>query len=345
MMRNLFAYLASLIMILNGCRSGHQTEMESGPVIPVKLIKVERKSVSLPIRGTGILAATEESRLSFKIGGIIDALYVNEGESVKKGDQLASLKLEEIQAMFTQAKSGLEKAERDFQRAENLYKDSVATLEQLQDARTGLQIAQSQFQIAQFNLEYAKITAPADGKILKKLAESNEAIAPGYPVYLFGTGGKTWLMKIGMIDRDVVRCRLGDAAEIVFDAYPEESFHATIQEIAGAPEPMSGLYEVQLKLDNPSCPLMTGFVGKVTLHPSDRIPVSLIPTGALVNGNQDSGTVYTVKDSIAVEIPVTIAFLLDDSVALKDSLGSVDYIVSDGAGYLKPGVKVRIMDE
>lgn len=344
-MRNLTLCLAAILIVLSGCQTNHKTESESEAVIPVTLTTIERKSISPFIRGMGILAASEESKLSFKIGGIIDVINVNEGQIVKKGEVLASLKLDEIQAMFTQAKSGLEKAERDYQRAENLYRDSVATLEQLQDAQTGLQIAQSQFKIAQFNLECAKITAPEDGKILKKLAEPNEAIAPGYPAFLFASGGKAWLVKVGLTDRDVVRCTLGDPADIQFDTYPGKTFAASIHEIAGAPEPMSGLYEVQLKLNHPSSSLMTGFVGRVTLHPSDELYVSLIPISALVNGHDDSGSVFTIKDSTAVQIPVSIAFLMDDSVALADPLETVGCVVSRGASYLKPGVKVRIINE
>jgi len=125
--------------------------------------KVVREEISLPVRSIGIVATSEEIRLSFKTGGIIAHAYVNEGQSVKAGQLLAELNLSEITAQVNQAENGYEKALRDFTRAKNLFADSVATLEQYQNAETGLNVAKSILDAAQFNLVHSRIKAPAMG--------------------------------------------------------------------------------------------------------------------------------------------------------------------------------------
>ena len=107
----------------------------------------------------GKLASKEELKLSFKTGGIISEIFVDEGQTVKKGQVLAKLNLSEIQAQVNQAILGLDKAERDYRRANNLYKDSVVTLEQLQNTTTALDIAKSNVKIAEFNLQFSTIKA------------------------------------------------------------------------------------------------------------------------------------------------------------------------------------------
>ena len=113
------------------------------------------------------------------------------------------------------------KANRDFIRAENLYKDSVATLELYQDAKTALDIAKSNLEVARFNLKYSKIEAPSNGRILKILLEENEMTSPGYPVVLFGSTRENWVVRTNVSDKDMISIQIGDSAKITLDPYPE----------------------------------------------------------------------------------------------------------------------------
>ncbi|MBN1781188.1 efflux RND transporter periplasmic adaptor subunit [bacterium] len=336
-------FVTGMILILQGCQSGPEKKIQNSEKVPVHVTSVQHRRLSPPIRCNGFLAAAEESKLSFKTGGIIDKITVNEGSAVKKGQCLASLKPDEIEAMVNQARSALDKARRDYQRVQNLFQDSVATLEQVQNAGTAAEVAESQYKIAQFNLEYSKISAPADGVILKILAEKNELIGPGYPVFLFGSGRKEHVLKVGLSDRDIVRCRVGDSASVGFDPYPERSFPGRIMEIAGAPDPMSGLFETAIRVGAVDVPLMTGFIGRAVLFPSDKILVSIVPMISLVDGSDHQGYIFTVRDSTAVRVPVHIAFLTENAVALKDSLNGIDSVVTDGSAYLTHGIEVQVI--
>ena len=64
---------------------------------------------------------------------------------------LATLNLTEVNAAAEQASLAYQKAERDYERASNLYQDSVATLEQMQNAKTALDVARQQYNSAGFN--------------------------------------------------------------------------------------------------------------------------------------------------------------------------------------------------
>ena len=147
------------------------------------------------------------------------------------------------------AKMERDKAERDLKRVQNLYRDSVATLEQFQDATTGYEVAKSALAIAKFNWQYASIYAPANGKILKRFAEANELVSPGTPVLLMRNAQDGWVVKAGLADRDVVQVSIGDTARLSFDAYPRRLFSATVSEISGTASPMTGTYEVEMRVD------------------------------------------------------------------------------------------------
>ncbi len=343
MRTTILLFCAGLILFIQCQKS------ENGPfaekAIPVTFADVTKRDVAPAIRTSGRLSSSEQMKLSFKIGGIIDVLHFNEGISVRKGDVLAALKQDEIDAQVRLARSGFEKAQRDYHRAENLHADSVATLEQLQDARTGMDVTESQLHIAEFNLEHARITAPADGRILLRLAEENELIAPGHHVYVFGGGGQDWLVRVGVTDSDVVRLHLGDSASVFLDAYKDLRFPARVTEIGGAPDPLNGTFGVELILHSNANKLVDGFFARVQIYPSQTESCFVVPFEALVEADGDHAFVFSPgPDNRAVKVSVRIHHLLDGEVAIATGLENVDRVVTQGAAYLKEGTLLFLSD-
>lgn len=263
--------------------------------VKVKTTKVISKKINYKIHSSGKLSSKSEMKLSFKTSGIINKILVNKGTNVVKGQVLAQLNLSEIQAYAKQAQLGLEKAKRDFTRAENLYKDSVVTLEQFQNAKTQLKIAESNLQIANFNLRYSTIVAPVNGKILNCLSEENEVIAAGFPVFLFGSNQNNWIIKTNITDKDIVKVQIGDSAKIKFDAYPNRFFNARIIEISAAADPYTGTYEIELFLEKTDIALSSGFIAKLDIFSSSSENFMIIPYEALIDADANKGYVYIKK--------------------------------------------------
>jgi membrane fusion protein, multidrug efflux system len=329
------------ILFIGGCRQkpGNGAGLQA---VPVKTAPVLVRQLSEPIRTSGFLSSESEMKLSFKTGGIIDDVFARDGERVRKGQILATLKLDEIRGMVEQAKNGYEKAKRDFARAQNLYRDSVATLEQIQDAQTGLNVAKAMVDIAEFNLTHSAVIAPCDGRILKRLAEANELIGPGYPALIFGTAGSEWIVKVGATDRDVVRIAVGDSASVALDAFPGSRFAATVRTVGAAPDPMSGVFEVELSVHQGPRTFINGLMADAGIFPSRKREYRVIPFEALVDVSDMRGYVYAVSsDLTARKLPVTIGFLTDGIAAVELGLEKTDRVVSEGAAYLSDGMPVR----
>ncbi len=213
-------YMALFLFLMGGCKAPEQKSQLESKAISVKVCQVEEVEYQIPVRVTGALGTTTQMKLSFKTGGIIDQMNVKEGRAVSKGDVLAVLDLSEIRAQVSKADIGLEKSRRDMNRARNLYQDSVATLEQYQNAQSAFELARAQKQIADFNLQHSRIKAPSDGEIMKILVETNEVIGPGYPAILFASTENDWVVRASLTDKDIVKLLIGDSANITMDAFP-----------------------------------------------------------------------------------------------------------------------------
>ena len=134
MKTNPFLVIAGLsALIFIGCAKDKSTETYTEEVVCVKAKTLVETNAAFPVQCSGLLSSKRLIKLSFKTGGIIARINVDEGSPVKKGQVIASLEMTEIAAQVDQAKLALEKAERDLKRIKSLYSDTVATLEQLQE--------------------------------------------------------------------------------------------------------------------------------------------------------------------------------------------------------------------
>ncbi len=351
MRRQLFTVMCIMgiaLGVLWSCAREAEVAQAEAAVVkhPVNVAELAVTTEPIPIIASGKLASQAEIKLSFKIGGLIQAILVREGEAVQKGKVLAKLDMTEIRARYTQAKSALEKAERDFNRVKGLFVDSVATLEQFQNVQTAYNIALSDFNIAEFNLQHATIYAPVEGRVLRKYADPGELVAAGMPVLIVGSSGVgAQVIRIGVSDRDVIRLVLGDSASVVFDAYPEQTFSAYVSEIASAADPRTGVFEVELTLSESLPVHKNGFVGKVTLFPSQQMPYYRLPINALVEGHQNEVRVFVpdARGSIAREMVLKPIYIGNNFIAIDAENLILTEVITDGAPYLGDGDAIQIV--
>ena len=342
--------ILSVFIFLAACSEAPKKEItktEPKPVA-VRVAEVVPQDKSLPIQASGIVASQEELKLAFKIGGVITAVYVNEGDRVKKGQVLARLDPSEIQAQVAQAKSALEKASRDLERGERLYKDTVATLEQVQDLTTAKEVAENNLKIAEFNQKYSSIYAPSSGRVLKRFAEKGEIIGPGNPVYFIAANQSAQVLRLGLTDVDVVQIKLGDAAQLNFDAFPNQSFEGIVTEIAAGSDPMSGTYEVEVAIKSNKANIKNGFIGKAQIFPEAKKGIVRIPIEAVVEADPKTASIYVPSaDGKGVQRLDLGSYEIGDDFILtpESELGSHKEVITDGARYLRPESPIKIVTD
>ncbi len=337
-MKSFILFLAPVIF-LHAC-SSKATEIKNllnKETIAVKLIPIKEQSAVSNIQASGLLATENEAHLSFKIGGIIENIFVKEGEIVRKGQLLATLKSTEIAAGVEQVKLSIDKAQRDYQRALNLYKDSVTTLEQLQNAKTGLDIAKQGYQQATFNQQYSKIYAPADGFIVKKIGNTGELATSGTPVIVMNivSGASKWILKAGVPDKEWAIIETGNKADVRFDAFPGKIFPAIVSKRSLAADPVSGSFQIELQINPGHQQPAAGMFGRATIFPDRPQTGCSIPYEALLEANGKQGFVFVSDDKKTVRrIPVTISEIKENVVYISHGLEGHSYIITAGSPYL-----------
>ena len=335
-------------IIAEGCsnsEAGTQISEEKG--IPVNIVKLEKEKVSLPVHVSGNISASKESRLSFKTGGIIESIYVDEGDQVKKGQTLAKLDLKEIQEQVNQAIVGIEKAQRDYNRVHALYTDTVATLEQLQNTKSALDVATANLNIAKYNLKFSTIVAPANGIILKKFFEEDEIVGIGNPIFYFASAEGSWKLVVGVSDKDIVKLQLGDEAKIITDAFPDQKLTCSVSKIANAPGQFTGLYKIELSIKNSDLNLKHGFFAKGEIYPSEEKECFSLPISAIQEGIGKMVVFYSVSEDgkVAIKQETNIVTMNSEKVFIKtDDFHDDMMIIVEKQKELKHLDKIKIIE-
>ncbi len=341
-----FFLMSAMAVVLTACNGGSQAAQVIDDAIAVKVQPVTTTRYAPVLKYSGTMASTAEARLSFKIGGIVSKIYVKEGDHVVRGQLLATLDLTEINAQVQQASHGVEKVQRDVNRVKNLYNDTVATLEQVQNATTQLQVAEESLHIARFNQQYAQIRATESGIILKKLMNEGELASPGTPVFTFnGTAGNDWVIRFGVSDKDWAVLKKGDKASVEIDAYPNKPFTGIITEIAQGADVASGTYEIEVKVLPGGARFAAGLFSTVKLQPAAEQTVTLVPVEAIAEANDKTGYVYTVNadGKTVTKNKVVIAFLENNKAAIVSGLDSAVEVITEGVGYLTDKSEVKVI--
>lgn len=328
-----------------GSSEGKEAIGKAGSEVPVKVQALVKQEVSPTIQTSGLFTTDDETYLAFKTGGVVEKIFVREGDAIRVGQLLATLNLTEIDAQVAQAKLVLEKAKRDFARAENLYKDSVATLEQYQNARTGYEVAQKQFDAATFNRTHSEIRALANGYVLRKLANEGQVIAPGTPVFQTnGASQSDWKLRVGVSDREWASINVGDKATVVTDAMDNRSLDAVVTRKAEGTDVMSGSFTLELTIKNGDPVLASGLFGRATIRASRTQHAWSIPYDALLDGNAQTGYVFVTNDLKVVEkVKVIVGSIGHDTVLILSGLEGKQHLVISGSAYLKDGSSIDVV--
>lgn len=345
----------TLLAALAGCSA--EPPPAEAPAQPVRVVAVAAPDTGNTVTANGLVAARDELRLAFKAGGVISRVLVDEGDTVRSGQLLADIATAEVDAQVTQAREQALKTSRDLERAQNLFERGLVARQVVQDAQTAADVAKAQAAAAEFNLSRARIVAPGNGVVLRRLAEPGETVAAGSPVLLVSSAGRGWILRAGVPDRVAVQLRRGDSASVLIDAWPGRTLPGRILQIAAASDSVTGTMNVEIGFDPQGLNLASGLVGRAQLALRDagtstgkagskaNSNTLAIPVGAILEGDGTRAHVFVLNaDGKTVRrVDIETAGLRGEQVLVQSGLAAGDQVVSEGAAWLADGDRVALV--
>ena len=339
--------LLVLAQLVAGCGSGNE-QLNLEKPIPVETMAVQPSRGERIVVTAGVLTTEDEVYLSFKTGGILKRIYVKEGDPIKRNQLLAALDLTEIEATVSQAKAGFEKAHRDFERVKRLYADSVATREQYENVKTGLEVAEHQFDIAKYNREYSEIRAIGNGFILKKMASEGQMVSPGMPVLQSnGAARGHWIVKAGVSDNDWAAIQIGDQATINVDIHSGGTLRGVVTAKSSGVDPGSGTFSIDVTVQRRGNTLVaSGMFAKVSITSRRSSPGWMLPHEAIMEGRGGTGFVFVpTPGNRARKIQVTVEEIAERYIRVSAGLENAKEVIVLGSPYLTDNSPITLVSE
>ncbi|PKQ02373.1 MAG: hypothetical protein CVT73_18645 [Alphaproteobacteria bacterium HGW-Alphaproteobacteria-12] len=322
---------------------------EARAAIPILTADVRKAPEENYVTAYGLVRPDREAGLSFKISGLIKSIAVDTGDIVAEGDTLAELDAREIDADARRVRAAVVKATRDVERLKPLAEKGFTSRQTIQDAQTSLDLALAERARVEFNRSLSKITASADGVVLARHAEPNEIVSPGIPILTVSQGGRGFIMKAGLADRDVARIRIGALAHVTLDAFPGVNIPGHVRRIAATSEARTGTFEIELALEGAPEGTASGFIGEAKIEPAatgEAVPLA-VPATAILEGHGSTANVYVVDENTMTvrQVRIGIGRVSGEEVVVTYGLKAGDRVVSAGAPYLREGAAVRVVTD
>lgn len=277
-----YVILALIILIIGGIYY-YKTKK---PAVEYTTQKAEKGTLAQTVSVTGKLIAKEQTDLSFKISGRIEAMYVDIGDKVEKGQKIATIERGTLDEQLVRAKQ------------EAIYQKNV--LYSMKRNNSGYNWAQKEGQRAKIKEAEADVTSllkqigettlysPISGTVITKNVDEGEttvanAVTANTSVVTIAREGELEV-QANVPESDIVKIALGQKADVTLDAFnAEDIFPAEIVEI----EPSSTViqdvvyYKVKLKFPNYDSRFKNGMSADTDIHTAEKNNVVFIPERAI----------------------------------------------------------------
>jgi membrane fusion protein (multidrug efflux system) len=344
----IIAALALIGFVLNKNKKENKEKTdivaEKNAAVSVKVAAVKTEEVALDFVANGNFQPTQELTFSAEKSGKVISVLVKEGDYVKVGQTLLTMRGDIIDVNAQQAQAVYQNAKSDYSRYENAFKTGGVTKQQLDQARLALTNAESSLKQARINVGDTRVKAPINGFINKKYIEPGSILTGMPATALFDIVNVSKLKLVVTVNENqVASLKNGQAINVTASVYPDKTFSGKITFIAAkADESLSFPVEIEIT-NNVSNDLKAGMYGTANFASNQQKQnMMVVPRNAFV-GSVSSNEIFVVANGIAKLRKVTAGRILGDQVEVINGLTDGETVVVTGQINLQDGNTVEII--
>jgi RND family efflux transporter MFP subunit len=314
-------------------------ENANAKVVGVTELKSETFKHFIEIQGK--LDGDENVGISAKVGGVVDAVYVNVGDRVSKGQLLAKLDDKLLEKNMADLKTKLEFATDMYNKQKNLWDQKIGSEVQYLTAKNTKESLENAIRTLDEQIDMYRITSPIAGTVGDAPIKVGQAVSPGLPAFRVINFNKLKVVA-DVAEAYAVKVSVGDDVQIFFPDLNEE-VPARISAVSQYINPVSRTFqiEVQLKQSHSSFKANMIAVLKINDYLSDKtivLPINMVQTDA--NGS----FVYVMQANsspVAKRINVKTGQSYNGLIEIKEGLKPGDKIISSGYLDVEDGQPVK----
>lgn len=340
--------LVAVLLLAAAAACGSKSEAESPDAgaptaISVTTAPAALREVERTVSVVGTLAANEQTELASESEGQLISVDADLGDRVRKGQVLAAVRSDVLEAQLREAEASLAKAVADEHRAQPLRDQGIISPQEYEKVRTEAVVERARCDRLRIQLERAAIRAPFDGSVSARLVNLGDYVRAGTVTFRL-VQDDPLKFRGEVPERDVPSIAPGQEVRISVDPYPGETFLGHVSRVGSASDPTARALAFEVLVPNADHRIRPGFFGHgdVVVRHDERavaVPRSAITTFAGVT------KVFVVEDGVAHERPVTIGVDLGDGwVEVLQGVTRGQLVVTSGLSRLTDGATVAVRE-
>ena len=331
-----------LLLLLAGMGGGGW--LWRGRPVPAEVVSPQHREVVELVIASGRLRAVRQSEVGAEVPGLVERIFVREGDSVTNGQPLAALRVTDIQRQIDQSRSALEAAREEltrarvarldaqttFARVEALLRQKISSQAELDTATAARDASQAAEQGAAARGREAEallrvteqqaakraVTAPFNGLVLRRQTEPGASVTAGQAILTLAEMERPEIY-VETDENNLGKLRVGQPAMLIAPAFADQPFHATLEQIGPNVDTERGVVGLRLHpgpLPAFALPNMTVDVNIEVAHFTNALAV---PASSVIE-KDGRACVMAVRQGQVTRQPVTVLGRNSHWVALAD---------------------------
>ncbi|MBS3945319.1 MAG: efflux RND transporter periplasmic adaptor subunit [Melioribacter sp.] len=318
-----------------------------GGIKDVYYVKVEKaavKELSESFSLVGTITANNDVNIISETAGRVTSVFAKVGAYKQAGSVLFQVDDELKKAALMSAEANYEKAKKDYERFQQLYKEKSASDSQLDQVKLAYSLAEAQYIVAKRQFNDTQIKTPISGYITARYVDVGSMVqgAPQATVVANVVDISKLKVKINVAEKDVFLLKVNDPVSVTVDVYPGKVFNGKIESISYKSDEIH-TYPVEISLFNESkTPLKAGMFARVEFTSLKERRSIVIPREALL-GSVKQAQIFVVENGIAKLKNIVVGREAGTSIEVLQGLSVGEEIVVNGQNNIVENTPVTVI--
>lgn len=328
---------------------GTEDEAVAGDFVRVINVEVETlapEDFSEVIRLTGVAWANQDVEVAAEESGVIREILADKGTTVRRGQALARIDGEVLEAQVAQARAAAELAQQTWDRRKRLWEeDQVGSEIAYLEARFAAEQTAAALRALEERLERTTVRAPFAGVLDQRMIEVGSMVSPGQALFRVVDLSPVKVVA-GVPERYAPDVVPGTRAGVYFDVLPDESFEAPIAYVGATVDPRNRTFPIELRMANPGRLIKPEMVANLEVERRTLEGALVVPQDALVRV-EDGYVVFVVAERDGVEVAAERAVergpTQRDEVVVLSGLEAGDRLIVVGQKSVADGDRIKVV--
>jgi membrane fusion protein, multidrug efflux system len=338
------------------CSNKSEAAPKTRPAPLVVVAKVAARDVAAEVRAPVELRPLAQAEVGSKTLGYLDAVLVERGDKVKRGQLVALVRPSDLPDQLVAARGSLSQAQasgtlarNNLERVTNLAPSGVVSQQELQQAQAAVATAEAQeaaakAQVAAYatRLGETQITSPLDGVVAVRRLDPGALVGPTASQTIL-TVAQTNVLRVfvTVTEREVHLVKVGQKAHVEVDALAGRSVEGAVVRLAPILDPATRTLDAEVQIDNASGDLRPGMFGRGSITVDVHPQAAVIPATALSITNGKRYVFVLAGEKVQrreIETGVDEGTWLE----VKKGLAAGEEVVTVGMDAISDGATVRV---